>query len=148
MFSGRFDHTIDDKGRVSLPAAFRDLLLHEGPDRIYITNQIFGGEHCLDFFMPSDWERALNRLRERPRDAELLKLEMFYVGGAHEIQIDRQGRVLIPPRLRQFAQLDKDVTFQGQLDRYQLWDRSKLAGMLGGLMGELKVPGVMEKIGL
>ncbi|MGH7915877.1 MAG: division/cell wall cluster transcriptional repressor MraZ [Candidatus Binataceae bacterium] len=148
MFSGRFDHSIDDKGRVSLPATIRDLIQREGQDKVYITNQLKDGENsCLDLFVPRDWQAVLAKLGEMPRTRLLERFEMLYVGGAHEVPVDKQGRVLIPQRLRDFASLSKDITFQGRRDRFEVWDRGKLEHLIGEIAEELKDPAIREKIG-
>jgi MraZ protein len=148
VFSGRFDHAIDDKGRVGLPGALRDIIQREGTEKVYITNQPKDGESkCLDVFLPKDWERVLARFGEMPRTRLLERFEMLYVGGAHEVPVDKQGRVLIPQRLRDFAALTKDVTFQGRRDRFELWDRATLENLIGEITEELRDPDIREKIG-
>ena len=130
VFSGRFDHAIDDKGRVSIPARFRDVLQHEGHDRLYITNFIFEGERCLELYPPAEWEAVLNRFKGKKGNREAQLFEAFYVGGAHEVQVDKQGRILIPPRLREFAKFDREVTFSARHDRFQLWNKPTLEKIL------------------
>ena len=125
MFSGRFDHAIDNKGRVSIPARFREVLQKAGLDRLYITNFIVDNERCLQLYLPSDWERLVGRIKEKAsfnRNAQLFQI--FYIGGAHEVEVDRQGRILIPTKLREFAHLDKEVDVFGD-------DRS-LSGLVQG----------------
>jgi MraZ protein len=131
VFSGRFDHTVDDKGRVSIPARFRDVLERQNHDRLYITNFIFEREKCLELYPPAEWEQMVAKFSKRTggdRAAQLF--ETFYIGGAHEVQVDRQGRILIPPKLREFAGLDHEVTFSARHNRFQLWDRAKLERIL------------------
>jgi transcriptional regulator MraZ len=130
VFSGRFDHAIDDKGRVSMPARFREVLSREDHDRLYITNFIFEGQRCLELYPPSEWEAVLSRFKGKRGNRETQLFETFYVGGAHEVQLDKQGRILIPPRLREFAKLEREVTFSARHDRFQLWDRATLERIL------------------
>jgi MraZ protein len=110
--------TLDERGRVSLPADFR-----EGHARLLITNEILpGGERRLMLFAPHEWGNFLTRLRERRATDNGARLkEIFYVGAAHELAIDRQGRVLIPPRLLEFAGLSQDVAFAIKSDHLELW---------------------------
>lgn len=123
MFSGRFYHAVDDKGRVSLPAKFRDVLQHEGHDRLYITNFKEEGEPCLDAYAPSEWEKVVARFTgKKVGDRATNLFETYYVGGAHEVQVDKQGRILIPPKLREYARLTREVTFNSKHNRIQLWD--------------------------
>jgi MraZ protein len=130
VFSGRFDHAIDEKGRVSMPARFREVLLGEGHDRIYITNFIFEGQRCLELYPPAEWEAVLGRFRGKKGNRDTQLFETFYVGGAHEVQVDKQGRILIPPRLREFAKLEREVTFSALHDRFQLCDKATLERIL------------------
>jgi MraZ protein len=127
VFNGRFDHAIDNKGRVSIPARFREVLQEKGLDRLYITNFIVDNERCLQLYLPADWERLVGRIKEKAsfnRNAQLFQI--FYIGGAHEVEVDRQGRILIPNKLREFAHLEKEVAFSAMTDHFQLWDKSTL----------------------
>jgi MraZ protein len=131
VFSGRFDHAIDEKGRVSIPARFREILQREGHDRLYISNFIFQRERCLDVYTPTEWERVVAKLNEkRAFDPSVQLFQAFYIGGAHEVVADRQGRILIPPNLREFAHLDREVTFSAFTNRFQLWDKATLGKIL------------------
>ncbi len=131
MFNGRFDHAIDEKGRVSIPARFREVLQREGHDRMYITNFIFECEKILELYPPAEWERMVAKFADRKTGDRAAQLfETFYIGGAHEVQVDRQGRILIPSKLREFAGLARDVTFSAKHNRFQLWDRATLDKIL------------------
>jgi transcriptional regulator MraZ len=147
VFNGRFDHAIDEKGRVSIPARFRDVLAREGHDRMYITNFIFEGQKLLELYPPAEWERMVEKFAERrtgDRNAQLF--ETFYIGGAHEVQVDRQGRILIPPKLREFAGFGRDVTFSARHNRFQLWDRLTLERILKSAEEQLLDPEFLAKI--
>ena len=113
-----------------MPARFREVLLGEGHDRIYITNFIFEGQRCLELYPPAGWEAVLERFRGKKGNRDTQLFETFYVGGAHEVQLDKQGRILIPPRLREFAKLEREVTFSARHDRFQLWDKPALEKIL------------------
>jgi MraZ protein len=131
VFSGRFDHAIDEKGRVSIPVRFREVLEAEGRDRLFITNHIFERERCLALYRPREWDELVSRIGEKARfDRDIQLFQTLYIGGAHEIQTDRQGRILIPPKLREFARLDHEVTFSAQIDHFQLWDKPALERIL------------------
>jgi MraZ protein len=131
VFSGRFDHALDEKGRVSIPARFRDVLQVDGHDRLFITNHILEGERCLVLYPPKEWEELATRIREKARfDRNVQLFQTFYIGGAHEVEADRQGRILVPTKLREFARLDREVTFSAQIDHFQLWDRAVLGRVL------------------
>jgi MraZ protein len=147
VFHGQFDHAIDEKGRVSIPARFREILQREGHDRMYITNSIFEREKLLELYPPAEWERVMAKFSERrtgDRAAQLF--EIFFVGGAHEVQVDRQGRILIPPKLREFAGLSRDVTFSARHNRFQLWDRAALERIWKSAQEQLSDPDFLAKI--
>ncbi len=150
MFSGRYDHSIDDKGRVSIPARFRDVLERQNHDRLYITNFIEDSQRCLDLYPPAEWDRVIQKFEERrssDRNSQLF--ETFYVGGAHEVPVDRQGRILIPPKLREFAGLDHEVTFSAKHNRFQLWARERLERILQAAEEQLiQDPEFLSKIGI
>src|ERR1700693_3335536 len=85
LFSGRFDHSIDEKGRVSIPARFREILQRENHDRLYITNFPYENERCLALYPPSQWDTLNANLRSKPRfDPRVQAFETFFIGGAHE----------------------------------------------------------------
>jgi MraZ protein len=149
MFSGRFDHALDEKGRVSVPARFRDVLQAEGHDRMYITNHILEREHCLALYPPRAWEELTSKIREKARfDRNIQLFQTFYIGGAHEVEADRQGRILVPPKLRDFARLDKEVTFSAQIDHFQLWDRAVLGRVLSSAEELMADPEFFGKLNL
>jgi MraZ protein len=149
VFSGRFDHAVDEKGRVSIPAKFREILQREGHDRLYITNTVVQREKCLELFPPSEWDKVVERfnaVRNADQDAQLY--ETFYIGGAHELQVDKQGRILIPPRLRGYAHLDRDVTFSAKHNRFELWDKGTLERLLTLVEEKLQDPQFLAKISI
>jgi MraZ protein len=149
VFSGRFDHSIDEKGRVSIPARFREVLLREGHDRLYITKFPDGREWCLALYPPSQWDALNAQLRTKPRfDPRVQAFEMLVIGGAHEVPVDRQGRILIPPKLRLEAHLDREVTFSARQDHFQLWDKRTLEKVLHATEEQIMDPEFFAKLGL
>jgi len=82
-------------------------------------------------YPPREWEELAARIREKARfDRNVQLFQTFYIGGAHEVEADRQGRILVPAKLREFARLDREVTFSAQIDHFQLWDRAMLDRVL------------------
>ncbi len=149
MFSGRFDHAIDDKGRVSIPARFREKLELEGNDRLFITNSRFEGKRCLDLYPPAEWSQLLEKVSGRPRfDDAVRHFEMFYIAGAFEVPVDKQGRILIPPKLREYAALGREITFSASTDRFQLWDKATLEEVLAVAEKQFDDPQFFNKLGL
>jgi MraZ protein len=131
VFSGRFDHSIDEKGRVSIPVRFREVLSRAGSEILFITNFVASKKKCLELYPPDEWQRLVGRIKQKGAfDPRVRTFQTFYLGGAHEVQVDRQGRILIPPKLREFAHLDREVTFSAMTDHFQLWDRRVLDKVL------------------
>jgi MraZ protein len=149
VFSGRFDHSIDDKGRVSIPARFREVLQRDQFESLVITNFFSMRERCLLLYTPNEWQRMVGTLRQKPSfDTDMQQFQTFFIGGAHEVQVDRQGRILIPPKLRDFAGLERDVTFSAMVDHFQLWSALTLAKILKAAEQRMKDPKFMERINL
>lgn len=149
MFSGRYDHAIDNKGRVSIPARFREVLQKNEHNTLFITNFILNGERCLELYPPEEWSRTVGNIRQKPSfDPKMQLFQTFYIGGAHEVEVDKQGRILIPPKLREFAHLDKDVTFSAMTNRFQLWDKSTLNRVLGEAEKSFADPTFLNGLGL
>ncbi len=148
VFAGRFDHAVDEKGRVSIPARFREILARDGHESLYVTNFIVNGERGLDLYTPSEWVRVTNKLRSARRTRETELFQTFFIGGAHEVPVDNQGRILVPPKLREFAGLQRDVSFSALVDHVQLWDTSTLQKVLSAAEEMLLDPAMLEKLSL
>lgn len=123
-FRGSFSHSIDDKGRVSLPSEFRRVLEERDEDSVVITNYISEGARCLEGFGISAWSEFESKLREKSRfSPKLQKLENFYISRATECPIDGSGRVLIPANLRTYAGIQRDVSFTSSIHGFRVWDK-------------------------
>jgi MraZ protein len=115
IFVGTHNHTLDDKGRLVLPARFR------GPfaDSAYLSP----GAGCISLREPEPYEQMLDRLTERVRTGEIEPLTRSLVAHASTIvRPDAQGRIVIPERLRAFASLEHDVVVCGTVDSVEIWD--------------------------
>lgn len=124
MFRGCFEHTIDEKGRVSIPATFRKVLLGQQDERLIVTKFILNSFRCLDVYPQAEWEHLEQELIKKPRfDENFFKLETFYLANAQECIVDKQGRILLPPLLREYAGLQKDVMFAAALKKFRVWDK-------------------------
>lgn len=122
-FRGNFTHSIDAKGRVSLPAEFRKVLNEAGQETVVLTNYISEGSRCLEGFALSSWEDFEKRLKEKSRfSSKLQRLENFYLSRAAACPVDGSGRILIPTYLRSYAGLDKDTTFTSSIHGFRIWD--------------------------
>ena len=123
MFRGRYQHTIDPKGRLSVPARYRDALArYEGHVLIVVPN-----EQALEVHPLEEWEVIEGRINEKSMfDLEIRKLGRLYISRAKEVEVDRAGRVLLAPDSRQQAGLQKDVTLIGLGRKYfEVWDRPR-----------------------
>ena len=124
MFRGHFEHAIDAKGRTSLPARFRDVLAATGDARIILTKSPF--DACLHLFPMKAWEEIEAKIAAQPQfDANVIRLRRLYVSAAVECEIDKQGRILVPNALRDYAALHKDVLWAGMVNMVELWSRQK-----------------------
>jgi MraZ protein len=122
MFRGRFEHTIDSKGRVSIPAKYRELLLEEHDERLIITNF----DRCLVAYPYDEWRKVEEKIGSLSMvKKEAKAFQRFFVSGATECPIDKLGRILIPPTLRSYAQLEKDVVFAGMLKKFEIWSKER-----------------------
>jgi MraZ protein len=123
VFRGRYEHTIDAKGRTSVPARYRDALSAAGERRVVLTSAL---DPCLVAYAPQEWaafEERLGRLSQF--DPAVKKLRRIYVSGAVECEIDDVGRILVPPTLRDHARLKKDVLWAGAGRYAELWDKDE-----------------------
>ena len=119
MFMGEYNHTIDAKGRLIIPAKFRELLGTE----FVLTRGLDG---CLFIYPVDEWKAFEQKLRALPlTNKNARTFSRFFVAGAAMCELDRQGRVLGPQTLREFAGLEKDVVLTGNLDRIEVWSKEK-----------------------
>ncbi len=122
MFRGRYEHTIDAKGRTSVPVRYRDALDAAGARRVVLTSAL---DPCLVAYTPAEWAVFEERLAKLPQfDRAVQKLKRIYVSGAVECEIDDVGRILVPPTLREHAHLTKDVLWAGAGRYAELWDKA------------------------
>ena len=116
MFFGKFGHTIDDKGRLTIPAKYRDDLA----DGVVITR---GVDRCLYIFPLEEWEELSQKIRQLPMtDLDSRSFVRFLFSEASDCIPDRQGRALIPGHLREYAGLDGDVVVAGSFNHLEVWN--------------------------
>ncbi len=118
MFIGEYKHTIDEKGRVAVPAKFRATL----GERSIVTR---GLDPCLFIFSVSEWEELAKKLAALPIvQANSRAFARFMLAGAMEVDLDSQGRILLPDYLRNYAKLKKQAVVAGLYTRIELWDET------------------------
>ena len=118
MFMGTYDHSIDTKGRVIVPAKFREAL----GDSFVVT---LGLDGCLFVYPEEEWGDFVKQLKELPGSKEARKLQRYFMAGAAPCDVDKQGRVLIPAQLREKAGLEKDIDFVGVMSKIEIWSRER-----------------------
>lgn len=124
MFRGQFAHTIDAKGRVSLPARFRDGLVAQGDPRFILTPALF--DPCLHLYPMRAWEELEEKIAGLPSfDPNIVRFRRLYLSAAIECELDKAGRVLVPPALRERAGLTKDALWAGMGRTVELWAQEK-----------------------
>jgi len=124
MFIGRYQHTVDPKGRVSIPARYRNALAQYEGNLIVVPNG-----QALEVYPYPEWERLVAAINDQSRfDAEVRTLGRLYLSRAKEVELDAAGRVLLPPDTREQAGLVKDVTLVGiGREFFEVWDRARFA---------------------
>jgi MraZ protein len=111
---------MDDKGRITIPPRYREILQERQEQHLIVTNL----DGYLIAFPQSEWEVIEQRLSQLSiLDKKFRSFQRFFVSGASECPFDRQGRILLPPSLREYAKLDKDVVLAGAVRCFEIWDR-------------------------
>ena len=123
MFYGEYEHTLDAKGRVIIPAKFREIFKEHYAEKFYITR---GLDQCLFVFTEEFWKSQEKKFREMPfTKGEARKFNRLYFSGACDVICDKQGRILIPDYLKQYAGIDENVVILGISDRIEIWAKEK-----------------------
>ena len=130
MLLGQYEHTIDDKNRLTLPAKFRESFADGG----VVT---LGMDGCLNVYTREDWEHLVaSRLSDLdPLDRDGRTMQRFFFANAAEIELDKQGRMMIPAALTRHARLQRDVVVAGVYDHLEIWDRAAWREQLSEVEG-------------
>jgi MraZ protein len=121
MFTGSYYHTMDNKGRVSIPARYKEILKDRKDKRLTITNW----EGYILAFPQSEWVVFAAELAKKPMlDPRYRPIQRLLISGAEECALDRQGRILVSQNLRDYAKLTREVCLVGALRCFEIWDRS------------------------
>lgn len=142
MFTGEYDHTIDPKGRLIVPSKLRAGL----GDKFVVTKGLDG---CLFAYGSDEWKRVEEGLSSIPLTSKSgRQFTRFFFAGAAEIEVDKQGRILIPPKLREYAGITKDVVSIGVNTKVEIWSKERYEGMeqsfedMDDIMEELSEKGI------
>lgn len=118
MFMGEYSHTIDAKGRVIVPAKFRDALGTE----FVVT---LGLDGCLFLYTMEEWQAFSAKLEALPGGKEVRQLKRFFMASAFPCELDKQGRMLIPQKHREHAGLEKELFFVGMSNKIEIWSKER-----------------------
>ena len=124
MFRGSSFHTIDEKGRVIIPARFRDIIRAcggAGGDGLMVSRM----DSCLFAYTYEEWSKIENRIMAMAEKSDYIRrFRRVFIGGAFDCSCDKQGRILIPPSLRQYSAIEKEIVLVGVLDHFEIWSRN------------------------
>lgn len=122
MFTGSFFHTMDSKGRVSIPVRYREILQERQDRQIILTNW----DGYILAFPQSEWVKVEAKLGELALfRKDYRAFQRFLISGVEECPLDRQGRILIPQNLREYAKLGREVAIVGVVRNFEIWDRER-----------------------
>ena len=143
MFMGEYNHTIDAKGRLIVPVKFREIL----GDNFIVTKGLDG---CLFVYPNDEWTRFEEKLKSLPlTNKNARQFTRFFLAGAAACEVDKQGRILLPQVLREFASLEKDVVLVGVASRIEIWSRERWDESMNTYDGDMdEVAENMESLGI
>ena len=118
MFMGEYSHTIDVKGRLIVPTRFREQL-----GEAFVIAK--GNDGCLAIYTNDAWEAFMKKIQALPANKDIRTYVRAIAGSAVSVEPDKQGRILVPGNLREYAGLDKDVVLAGVIDKIEVWDRQR-----------------------
>lgn len=120
MFRGSSVHSLDAKGRIIIPSRFRDVIRAGSGDALMITRM----DNSLFAYTLNEWSKVENRILALAEKSDYMRrFRRVFVGGAFECNCDKQGRVLIPPTLRNYAKLEKEIVLVGVLEHFEIWSK-------------------------
>ena len=141
MFMSEYNHTLDTKGRLIIPAKFREVLGEE-----FVVSK--GMDGCLFVYANDDWKAFEQKLTSLPLiNKEARQFARFFLAGAATVEVDKQGRILLPAALREFAGLEKDVVLVGVGSRVEIWSKDKWENMNSDTDMD-EITSAMEGLGL
>ena len=143
MFRGSSNHSLDAKGRIIIPTRFRDVIKAGGNNGIMIT----GWDHCLFAYTHDKWAELEQKILRSPKKSEAMRrFQRLFIGNAHDCNCDGQGRVLIPPMLKQYAALKKAIVLVGVLYRFEIWSKEVWERQNGLMEKDLGDDQVLDEI--
>jgi MraZ protein len=150
MFRGANKLTLDVKGRVAMPSRYRERIRERSQGRMVVT---VDRDQCLLLYPTPDWEEIERKLMQLPSlQPQARRLQRLMVGHATDVELDSHGRVLLPPKHREFAGLARDAVLIGQGNRFELWEEARWKARedewLNGNADDDALPGELENLSL
>lgn len=137
MLRGLNKLNLDAKGRLAVPTRYRERLQERCASQLVVT---IDRDHCLLIYPLPEWQEIERKLMKLPSFNKTARnLQRLLVGHATEVEMDGQGRVLLPPALRDFARLDKRVVLIGQGNKFELWDEERWSNHSEGWLDEMEL---------
>lgn len=123
MFYGEYEHTLDKKGRLIIPSKFRESAKEQEIERFFITR---GLDSCLFVFAEDEWRLQEQKFKTASfTKPDVRKFNRLFFSGAVEVTTDKQGRILIPSYLKEFAGIKRDIVIVGVSNRFEIWAQEK-----------------------
>ena len=143
MFRGSSFHNLDTKGRLIIPARFRDVLNQSTVEGLMVS-KMDGALFCYSF---EEWRKIEERILNLAEKSDnMRRFRRIFIGGAFECMLDKQSRILIPPTLRQDAGLNKEVVLVGVLDHFEIWAKQNWAQEHERLQDDLQDEAIRNEI--
>lgn len=150
MFQGRFEHTLDDKGRLAIPSPFRKRLAGDDESSGDGTVVVTISDMCLAAYAIGEWEQKLGQIAKLNQfDPKVMAFKRIFVGCAQECPIDKAGRILVPADLRRDAQIGRDAVILGQIEKFEIWGQDRwqktfnnLTDQVGNIFASLAQSGI------
>jgi MraZ protein len=122
-FLGEYEATLDSKGRFLLPAGFKKQLPEEANSQFVVSR---GFEKCLTLYPIKNWEPIFSELSKlNDFDPKVREFRRYFLNGATTVELDSAGRLLVPPNLKEYAGLEKDVVLVAAMTKIEIWDKNK-----------------------
>ncbi len=146
MFTGHYINTIDDKGRISIPSQFRQAISNQEINSLIVTKHFDG---CLYGYTLDSWQDILSKVATLPQSKKEVKAyQRFVISSAVECVFDKLGRILIPAKQREYAQISKEVMFAGVGTRIEIWSREVWDKVIEDSKNILKNSEILADLGL
>ena len=143
MFRGSSFNTIDSKGRIIIPARFRDVIKAGGGDGVIVTRL----DKALFAYTFDQWSKIESKVLAMSETSEYMRrFRRVFIGGASDCNCDKQGRILIPPVLRQYAEFEKEIVLVGQIVHFEIWSKENYEHEVVQMEEDMKKEAVSNEI--